>query len=38
MKTLGGMYDYADEDDVKAQRAKIAGGLVAVRKTLSSLG
>lgn len=37
MKTLGGMYDYADEDDVKAQRAKIAAGLVAARKTLSSL-
>ncbi len=37
MKTLGGMYDYADEDDVKAERAKIAAGLVAVRKTLSAL-
>lgn len=37
MKTLGGMYDYADEEDVKANRAKIAAGLVAVRKTLSAL-
>ncbi len=37
MKTLGGMYDYADQDDVNANRAKIAAGLVAVRKTLSAL-
>lgn len=37
MKTLGGMYEYADQDDVNAHRARIAAGLVAVRKTLSSL-
>jgi len=37
MKTLGGMYEYADDEDVKGHRAKIAAGLVAVRKTLSSL-
>ncbi|HLX78746.1 MAG TPA: 3-hydroxyacyl-CoA dehydrogenase NAD-binding domain-containing protein [Acidimicrobiales bacterium] len=37
MKTLGGMYDYADNDDVAKRRAEIAAGLVAVRKTLSSL-
>ncbi len=37
MKSLGGMYQYADQDDVSAHRARIAAGLVAVRKTLSSL-
>jgi len=37
MKSLGGMYDYADQDDVNANRARIAAGLVAVRKTLSAL-
>lgn len=37
MKTLSGMYEYSDQDDVNAHRARIAAGLVAVRKTLSSL-
>jgi 3-hydroxyacyl-CoA dehydrogenase len=37
MKTLGGMYEYADQEDVNAHRARIAAGLVATRKTLSSL-
>ncbi|MDA8292226.1 MAG: 3-hydroxyacyl-CoA dehydrogenase NAD-binding domain-containing protein [Actinomycetota bacterium] len=37
MKTLGGMYEYADQDDVNANRSRIAAGLVAVRKTLQAL-
>jgi len=36
MKTLGGMYDYTEEQ-VKERRAEIASGLVAVRKVLSAL-
>lgn len=36
-KTLGGMYEYSSEEDVKARRAEIAKGLVAVRNTLQSL-
>ncbi|HVB51402.1 MAG TPA: 3-hydroxyacyl-CoA dehydrogenase NAD-binding domain-containing protein [Acidimicrobiales bacterium] len=36
MKTLGGMYEYTEEE-VKACRAEIAAGLVAVRNTLQSL-
>jgi hypothetical protein len=36
MKTLSGMYEYTEED-VKARRAEIAAGLVAVRNTLQSL-
>ena len=37
MKSLGGMYQYSDQEDVNAHRARIAAGLVAVRRTLSSL-
>jgi 3-hydroxybutyryl-CoA dehydrogenase/5-formyl-3-hydroxy-2-methylpyridine 4-carboxylate dehydrogenase len=36
MKTLGGIYEYT-EDEVPARRAEIAAGLVAVRKVLSAL-
>jgi 3-hydroxyacyl-CoA dehydrogenase len=36
MKTLGGIYEYT-EDEVRARRAEIAAGLVAVRKVLSAL-
>jgi len=36
MKTLGGVYPYTEEQ-VREQRAKIAVGLVAVRRILSSL-
>jgi 3-hydroxyacyl-CoA dehydrogenase len=36
MKTLGGIYEYT-EDDVRNRRAEIAAGLVAVRKVLSAL-
>jgi 3-hydroxybutyryl-CoA dehydrogenase/5-formyl-3-hydroxy-2-methylpyridine 4-carboxylate dehydrogenase len=36
-KTLGGMYEYESEEDVKARRAEIAKGLIAVRNTLQSL-
>jgi 3-hydroxyacyl-CoA dehydrogenase len=36
MKTLGGIYEYT-EDDVRNRRAEIASGLVAVRKVLSAL-
>src|SRR5579859_6817284 len=35
MKTLGGMYSYADEQAVAQRRMEIANGLVAVRKVLS---
>ncbi len=38
MKTLGGMYSYADEQAVAQRRMEIANGLVAVRKVLSELG
>jgi len=36
MKTLGGIYDYTEEQ-VRERRAEIAAGLVAVRKVLSGL-
>jgi len=36
MKTLGGIYEYTEEQ-VRDRRAEIAGGLVAVRKVLSAL-
>jgi 3-hydroxyacyl-CoA dehydrogenase len=36
MKTLGGIYDYTEEQ-VRERRAEIAAGLVAVRKVLSAL-
>jgi 3-hydroxyacyl-CoA dehydrogenase len=36
MKTLGGVYPYTEEQ-VREQRARIAAGLVKVRRTLSSL-
>jgi 3-hydroxyacyl-CoA dehydrogenase len=36
MKTLGGIYDYTEEQ-VRERRAEIASGLVAVRKVLSGL-
>jgi len=36
MKTLGGIYDYTEEQ-VRDRRAEIAAGLVAVRKVLSAL-
>jgi 3-hydroxybutyryl-CoA dehydrogenase/5-formyl-3-hydroxy-2-methylpyridine 4-carboxylate dehydrogenase len=36
MKTLGGIYEYT-EDEVRSRRAEIAAGLVAVRKVLSAL-
>jgi 3-hydroxyacyl-CoA dehydrogenase len=36
MKTLGGIYDYTEEE-VRERRAEIAAGLVAVRKVLSAL-
>lgn len=36
MKTLGGIYEYTEEQ-VRERRAEIAGGLVAVRKVLSAL-
>src|SRR5262249_24498662 len=36
MKTLGGIYEYTEEQ-VRDRRAEIAAGLVAVRKVLSAL-
>ncbi len=36
MKTLGGIYEYTEEQ-VRERRAEIATGLVAVRKVLSAL-
>lgn len=36
MKTLGGVYDYTEEQ-VRERRAEIATGLIAVRKVLSGL-
>lgn len=36
MKTLGGVYDYSEEQ-VRERRAEIATGLIAVRKVLSAL-
>lgn len=38
MKTLGGMYSYADDQAVAQKRMEIVNGLVAVRKVLSELG